>query len=423
MLDYVNDIKQKITARIPGELVFFAAFIPYTAMFMYQTTMFEIFPARLFKLLKVGCMGLLLLKVFIYGGYSKREAIVTAVMLAAGLLSWRDSTLTIPFMMFLLIAAAKGVDFERIVKAHFTVRLVILLITFAAALTGHIENIYHDIWHPLMNWLGWERSYALGIIHNTDCSAQVFYLMIEYLYLRRRSLRVYDLIGCLTVTLVIFRITACKVDLISSALVLFLFAAEYLRQIITDRFKSSAIGCNDIKKLSITELLYKLLGVFVVPLTAAVSIGLSYRFSWENELLIKLNSMLTGRLSLGRNAFDQWNITPFGQYIRLVGFGGISIGTTVEGYNFIDCSYLNILMTMGAVILGITLIVFVFICCKYSCDHYLILIITALAVSWMADHHLMDIAYNVFMLLLFAKVHHPFATGKQHCSSQILDKT
>ena len=75
---------------------------------------------------------------------------------------------------------------------------------------------------------------------------------------------------------------------------------------------------------------------------------LSYKFSWSNPFLVSINKLITGRLALGRNAFDTFGVHLFGtRNVQFIGSGGKT--ESVIGYNYVDSSYVQMLFTYGIV--------------------------------------------------------------------------
>ena len=72
------------------------------------------------------------------------------------------------------------------------------------------------------------------------------------------------------------------------------------------------------KKLKIFALLPYSAVVFASTVTY-----LSYKFSWSNPFLVSVNKLITGRLALGRNAFDTFGVHLFGtRNVQFIGSGG-----------------------------------------------------------------------------------------------------
>ena len=151
-------------------------------------------------------------------------------------------------------------------------------------------------------------------------------------------------------------------------------------------------------------------------LCASAFITLSYFYSENQTILVKLNSLLSGRLALGRLAFEKYNIELFGQFIPMTGFGKSSlIQLRSPQYFFIDSSFVSILMCYGflvfvCIILGFTCSAFR---AKQNNDYYLVLLIALIAVDCMVEHHMMEICYNPFLFLMLSDIGTKTASSKR----------
>jgi len=112
--------------------------------------------------------------------------------------------------------------------------------------------------------------------------------------------------------------------------------------------------------------------------------------------------LLSGRLSLGRLAFDRFEVKWFGQFVPMVGFGKNTVTQVVSpDYFFLDSSFVSILMCYGMVLFFVLVTTF-FVTAFYAKkrnDYYLVLIISVVAVDCMVEHHMMELWYNPFLLL------------------------
>ena len=139
-----------------------------------------------------------------------------------------------------------------------------------------------------------------------------------------------------------------------------------------------------------------------MPLLAFVSILFTYLYSDGNPLWAKMDSTLLARFRLGKQAFEEYGLKLFGQKIPMNGNGGTV--EWIEDYFFLDCSYVNILLTWGLILFLSVMILFIYSCTKNRKDLYFQYAIAAIAVNSMIAHHLMDVAYNPFVLAIAAGV-------------------
>ena len=86
------------------------------------------------------------------------------------------------------------------------------------------------------------------------------------------------------------------------------------------------------------------------------------------------------------------------------GNGGSIITPTGDEYNFLDCSYMYILVAWGAVTLLIIILLYVYAGYRNKKDMYLLYAITIISLNCMIAHHMTDIAYNPFTFMIMAAV-------------------
>lgn len=104
----------------------------------------------------------------------------------------------------------------------------------------------------------------------------------------------------------------------------------------------------------------KLKGVFIAsPVVVAIFAILLHAFyNPQNTIYFQLNKLLSGRLALGQNAMSEYGISLFGKDIEWIGF---NMEETLRGaYNYVDCSYVKILLDHGILFLGIVLLAYTY---------------------------------------------------------------
>ena len=116
---------------------------------------------------------------------------------------------------------------------------------------------------------------------------------------------------------------------------------------------------------------------------------------------MRFDANLTGRLLYGSMAIEEYGIKPFGDNI-------IFTGQRAEGeleeleYNYVDSSYLKILINYGPFML-IAILIFLILLTRYSFnkkDYYLLSIILVIELYCFMDSFLFCIELNPYLLLL-----------------------
>lgn len=356
----------------------------YGGVFTFEflnTTMFVVeWPPR-FGYIFLASTALYVIAKFIWHNtYTKKEMIWAGIILFAFLMPALLTEYRFLWYTGFLIVGAKDIDFHKILKVYLVIGITIMVAAFGASQYGFIEDLEYII----------ERGgevharHAYGIIYPTDFAAHIFYLVLAAVVYLRDRLNIW---GRVWMTLLaagfVYLVANAQTSMICLVGVAFLCVLERIFQknigIISSLFQWIPIGC------------------------ATGFVGVAYFYNLEEEWLLKLNNMLSGRIEISKTAFDMYDIKLFGQFIPEVGNGH-----AVEfrpNYFFLDDSYVRILLEYGVILFVIVLMIFTVIIrqAKKRNDFLLVLCVVCLAVQSIMEHHLINVAYNSIMLALFAK--------------------
>ena len=207
--------------------------------------------------------------------------------------------------------------------------------------------------------------------------------MITYALLRDYKLKLPEYIGLISITIWAYVVTDTKVDLI--LMVFFLLIAIFYKQTITLLEKITSIG-------------------IAIILGSAVSfmILMTYFYNPSNHFMKLVDHALSGRFYFSHIAFEKYNVTFLGQYIPQNGFGGNT--SRVFNYFYIDCSYIRILMMLGAFVFLLVVGYLLYLSHMFISKKYYSLEITLIliAISSLIDQHMWEISYNIIFLATFA---------------------
>lgn len=366
-----------------GEILFWIGFIPFLGISVWSTTMFPQsgLISKLCKLIFIACMGT---KILLYERFSMQEilAIVFCGICVVGTLY--KARYIEPFMWMILIVASKNIPFEKIIQVYLLVTGAICILAFAASMLDVIENLrYENSVRGIRN--------SFGIIYTTDCGAHVFFCVVSWFYLFGEQIRGYHCAVGLFIGFLVYQFCNARIDagcIIMSAILFW----------IGNNIVGKKVGSRRVQRS--WKRIWERLGVYVMPTMAILSIAFTAIYSDGNSMWSKLDGTLMARLKFGKMAFTDYGIKLFGQQIEMIGNGG-SLELR-DDYFFLDCSYVNILMTWGIVLLVIVLLLFCYACHKNRKDLYFQYAIALIAVNCVIAHHLMDIAYNPFVMAVFA---------------------
>ncbi|AXQ78534.1 hypothetical protein DDV21_005280 [Streptococcus chenjunshii] len=358
------------------ELLFFMSLIPYLVIEMFGTTMFSI-PYFLHTIAKA-VLIFAIISVFFKKTWSVYFLLVAALFSITGVLVWHATSDTGVLVLAIFLMGAYKIDVRKIITVYLIIIGSIMLLTFISSLLGLIPNLQY-----IRPDTGIVRN-SFGIIYPTDFAAHVFYLYLfsAYLFLWKRPWLLAG-VGLFTAWFLI-RFSDARLDALTVLITGFIFVLIYY--------------------LPKNRLYHKLMSWSALATVAAayLSYYLTVHFNPRQPFYAKVNAQLSGRLSLGKRALDLYGIKPFGQVIEFIGNGGST--DSVSNYNFVDSSFLKVMLLYGAVfiILFIILTTIRSIQSVNSKDYYTLAVLLAVAVNSMVAHHLIEPYYNVFSILLLA---------------------
>lgn len=372
------------------DTLYLSSFAIYFSYLFLRTTMFYIvIPNQIHLLVAICSTGLIIIKVLGYDAYTIRQLVIIILFIAIVALVWVNSGYTNLIMLALLILGAKNISFKKIVRVHLTLGLLLLIITILSSLVGIIPNLVYQQDDRIRN--------SFGAIYPTDFAAHVFYLVLSYCYIKGKNLRLFDY--TLFLILAILLLYFCDARLDSISIILTVLAMLLLS------FK---------KNRPIRRIINFLLS-YSVPICATFFIILTIIYSPNNENLIKLNSLLSNRLSLGKYGIEEYGFSLFGKYIEMSGWGGLNgFNKKISTYFFIDSSFLKITLTYGIIFTLFICVMYVSFCKDRIKNNDILLptLIALASLNSMIAHHFIDLAYNPFLFIFLSKIGNNFREVK-----------
>ena len=339
-----------------------------------STTMLE----RTFFQVKVNFLFLVVLLLGLRFLYKMRVSykylILSTLLLLSGILVYFQ-THRLNFLVYsMLLVLLVNVDMKVVLRNYVIVAGILVVGVFLLSLVGMIPNLQYNRAGVIRN--------SFGFIYPTDFASHCFYLFLAISYLLKdKFIWTRSLFGVLLSAFIIkycdARLNALSILLATVIFIYFYYSKE--------------------KKLKIFALF-----PYSVVVFASVVTYLSYKFSWSNPFLVSVNKLITGRLALGRNAFDTFGVHLFGtRNVQFIGSGGKT--ESVIGYNYVDSSYVQMLFTYGIVPVILLIIIYVVASRKQYKDgqYLLVAILSLIAFNCMIEAFWFVPTYNIFMFLLF----------------------
>ena len=339
-----------------------------------STTMLD----RTFFQVKVNFLFLIVLLLGLRFLYKMRVSykylILSILLLLSGVLVYFQTN-RLNFLVYsMLLVLLVNVDMKVVLRNYVVVAGILVVGVFLLSLVGMVPNLQYNRAGVIRN--------SFGFIYPTDFASHCFYLFLAISYLLKDKLIwTRSLFGVLLSAFIIkycdARLNALSILLATVIFIYFYYSKE--------------------KKLKIFALLPYSAVVF-----ASIVTYLSYKFSWSDPFLVSINKLITGRLALGRNAFDTFGVHLFGtRNVQFIGSGGKT--ESVIGYNYVDSSYVQMLFTYGIVPVVLLIIIYVVASRKQYKDgqYLLVAILSLIAFNCMIEAFWFVPTYNIFMFLLF----------------------
>lgn len=282
--------------------------------------------------------------------------------------------------ILLLVIGANGIQMKKIIKLYFVITAFLLVFTFVASQTGHVQNLVY-------NWVNRRRRVAFGIIYPTDFASHVLYLIWAYIYLRKEKLKYLECIIFLAFGGFVYYFCDARTSLICIVITTcFCVVMKVHKGYMSQGYLK----------------FQKIFAMLITPFCCFAFILLTLLYKPDSVLMSTINKLLNNRLKYGKQGIIEYGASKFGQYIPMIGAGG-----TVEkqkDYFFIDASYVQALLCYGAFVLIALLMIYIVIGWRAgnAGDRYLVMIITMVSVQCMMEHHMLEFTYNPFTLAGFA---------------------
>lgn len=324
---------------------------------------------------------LVIAKMSFYNRKDIKYLLISVVLLIFSQIIYINTGYFEPLYVTVMIVGAKNVSFNKILKVHMCIAFTMVVIAFFASILGVIENLQY-----VTKDRGVRNSF--GIVYPTDFAAHIFFIMLSYAYIRKEKLKLWNYILGLFIAIGVYAFCKARIDVV--CMILLIVGYGILN--VVDRY-SVIISKKILKCLHI-------ISAISMPFAAIIMYSLTMLYQKNVGFWNRFPDTLVSRFRQGQEGILQYGITPFGQYIRMVGAGGTTVWP--DDYFFLDCSYINCVLRYGAVFLIVILMIYVLSCWKQRGDSYLLWAVVLIALNCIIAHHLVELAYNPFNLMLFA---------------------
>ena len=322
----------------------------------------------------------------------------------------------------LAIVGAMDVSADSILLAGIIGNLVMIANNVIVAFFNSGNDMYaydsNDFFYLGDNYVSFP---TFNNFSSTDFAAHYFWIIAAFLWIRGKKITWCEIFAVGALDAMVYSMTGSNTSLIGISLLFFLTFGLKLWLSISQRSHSCEKAVPSDKKniviYSLTSISNNLIGFgikYSYVIFAVVTILLTVFYNTGIPVFYMLNNMLHHRLGLGHKGIVEYGIHPFASGVRVYGSN-----SSIDGYyNFIDCSYVSVLVRGGIIPLLFYVGSLTTIQLRHKKFLYGAALLAVCALSCVEEHHMAELPYNFFILLLFADYNLDKKTGVDSLKKQ-----
>ena len=283
-------------------------------------------------------------------------------------------------VIMILLVASKEIDFKRFFSLLFKCLIVIFILIIVLSLIKIVPDWTYT--------RGSNIRHSLGFIYPTDCFSLYLIIVLLYYYLVDK-LKMMELFIIENINVFLYLYTDGRMSfLLINIIIIWLVItknkkiASFLNTIISKKF------------------LKTILCAFPIIMTV-ISFSLIYMYDNKNVIALRVNELFSDRILYSSRAVSNYDLTFFGQEVEWYGWGGYGYLISKDGfeYNFVDNSYVRILIDYGIVPTMIIIISYGLLIKKFIAKtDYKSVFVIIIVLFWSFMEPYIFSARNVFIL-------------------------
>ncbi len=321
------------------------------------------------------CLVIVIIKFFskIYN----KQAIIAYILLAAVVAVTAYYSKNIANVWYFAIFAAA---YKEDAKKTITISVIVTAIMMAVIIGCSYTEIGIDYIFDAE-----ERArHGLGFGWTTTSPILFLFLSMEYLYIRGRKMKIFEYAILEAIAVYFYVMTNTRFTFAVTTLVIVIMCIEGMQK------NSWRIW----RRL-------KWFWLCVPMMLCILCLAMYIFYDRENSAWQFINNLMGSRLTIGQNVINSVEYTWFGQYIH---WNGYSIADPeAYYYNYVDCSYIQIMLQYGFTFLAATAAIYtnaIYNSIKANKYNMTFILVVILAFSVM-EPRLMNMMFNVFPLAAF----------------------
>ena len=279
----------------------------------------------------------------------------------------------------LFIINGMTVDFRKIVNSSFWGTLIATLTVVVASKMGILSDLVYIT--------GGRISHSFGFSYFSHLSFLVFYLFLNYLFLRGKSITYFEIIGLFAIDYLVYSTTTNRLSHYLGIFVLLMFVL--------------AIKLNWIKFKSY---FFKIFSLYSYSVGLLLSIYIANNYDPGEVIWRNLNHLLSNRLGFQKIAFALYQPQLFGNDIQMVGNYEIEILNRIVTENsfYLDSGFLYSWLGYGILFTTLLIILYTSIFYKAYKNKDKAIYIWCMAIFFFSfiNNTWVNITYNPLLFML-----------------------
>ena len=328
------------------------------------------------RLLSYGLVMIKFILDFFDKKYSLKElVIIICIGIYFLVISYNSRTINY-LIYFIYVVVGKNVKYTKIIKTAFFAIFISSLIIFLSFALGVINETITI--QPARR----ER-HSIGFVYASYVATYSFYAILYYIYFRNKKIKNFELLILLVISSVIYYLSDTRSAFAFSLLAIFI-----------------TFIVNHINYFKEYKNIYKYILYFCSCFFPLSILFLSLNFDSNNSILVLINKILSGRLSLTQYALKEYHVKLFGQFIK---FNAAPLPG--ERYDVVDSAYMLYLLILGSVFFVLMIAFFIYMghLISKKKDIYLYYIFIIVLAHSAFDPQLLQMSHSAFMYVLSYK--------------------
>ena len=312
--------------------------------------------------------------------------IFTVLFMAFVCFSFSKSWLAFPddriLMAAVLIPAAYGINYKYILKTVLLISVPVIAVTVVCSRLGFVEEIIY--------YRGSKIRMCLGFAYPTNFASHVFFTCVSWMLVREKKAGFIDAGVFAVIAFCLYRFCDARCSTISLSML----------TLIVIFFRVRTIMCRR-KGNDYTPGKAVFIVCIVIPLVMCASaLLLAYFYDSSIPWMAKLNSILSDRIRLGNEAFRDYYVNAFGQFVRM--YDQILAAQLNVEYFFLDSSYIWNLFKYGVCGLISAVGMYEFMIVKNRRNAWIMAAAALISIHSFVEHHMIRFDYCPIVIMAFA---------------------